>query len=119
MTLRFDCPNCKSNYEVADDLGGKMIMCRVCKKRVKVQSTPAGAAPAAAGKVAGTSLSRRNFLPIVGLVLASGAAVAIGALLAREPWRTPPTRPDFGPGKGRRKGPPPEEDKKGGKGGTA
>ncbi|HZV05127.1 MAG TPA: hypothetical protein VE999_08610 [Gemmataceae bacterium] len=118
MTIRFDCPNCKANYEVADDLANKMIMCRVCKKRGKVQNlpsqTPSGTTLPSVAKSTGTPMSRRNFLPIAGLVLASIGAIATGALLARQPWRKPPTD-DFGPGR-RRKGPPPGEDKKDDKG---
>jgi hypothetical protein len=113
MTIRFDCPSCKANYEVADDLSGKMIMCRVCKKRGKVQSVPATASATtplpSAAKSDTSSVSRRDFLPIVGLVLASGVAIATGALLARQPWRSPET--DRGPGRGR-KGLPPGEGKK-------
>lgn len=122
MTIRFDCTSCKANYEIADDLAGKMIMCRVCKKRGKAQgapsTTPSATAPAAEGKADATKLSRRNFLPIAGLVLASVGAIATGALLARQPWRRPPTEPEFGPGR-RRKGPQPDKDKKDEKGATA
>jgi len=120
MTIRFDCPSCKANYEVADDLANKVIMCRVCKKRGQVQNlpakTPSATLPTAA-KCDGPHMSRRNFLPIAGLVLASGGAIATGALLARQPWRKP-TTDDFGPGR-RRKGPPPGEDKKDDKGPSA
>jgi hypothetical protein len=119
MTIRFDCPSCKANYEVADDLANKMIMCRVCKKRGKVQSSPAATPSAttpaaAAAKSAGTPMSRRNFLPIAGLVLASVGAIATGALLARQPWRKPSTDDNR-----RRKGPPPGEGKKDDKGPSA
>jgi hypothetical protein len=118
MTLRFDCPSCKANYEVADDLAGKIIMCRVCKKRGKVQSSPtqtsSATAQQAASLSAASSLSRRNFLPLAGLVLASLGAIATGALLAKQPWAR--TTEDRGPGRGR-KGPPPGEDRKDDKGG--
>jgi hypothetical protein len=118
MTIRFDCPNCKANYDVADDLADKLIMCRVCKKRGKVQSLPthtsAGTTLPSVAKSAGKPISRRNFLPIAGLVLASVGAIATGALLARQPWRKPPTDDNR-----RRKGPPPGEGKKDDKGPAA
>ncbi|HTU90608.1 MAG TPA: hypothetical protein VMF69_11080 [Gemmataceae bacterium] len=128
MPIRFDCPNCKANYEVADDLAGKMIMCRVCKKRGPVRSLTAPAVAAAAGRPATDSMSRRNFLPIIGLFLASVGAVATGALLARQPWdqgrrppedgrRPPEDGPGGEPGK-RRRGPPRDDDKKDGKEGA-
>jgi hypothetical protein len=130
MPIRFDCPHCKANYEVADDLGNKMIMCRVCKQRALVKT--AGAATAASTvasvkKSGGVEISRRGFFAIGGLVLASIASIATGALLARKPWYTPPTadengRPIRGPGFGGPGfgGPPPDwkgKDDKGGKGG--
>ena len=88
MAIRFDCPNCKANYEVADDLGGKMIMCRVCKKRgaVRSLSAPASSLAMPAASVTAGSLSRRNFLPLVGLFFASLGAIGVGAVLARQPW---------------------------------
>lgn len=89
MAIRFDCPSCKSNYEVADDLGGKMIMCRVCQKRGSVPKATATALSTATLPSAGKSsaASRRNFLLIGGSILASLGAIATGALLARRPWR--------------------------------
>jgi hypothetical protein len=120
MTIRFDCPSCKANYDVADDLANKVIMCRVCKKRGKVQSfsatTPSATTLPSAAKLEATPMTRRGFLPLAGLILASAGAVATGALLARQPWRKPST--DDGPG-GRRKGPPPDEGKKDDKGPSA
>lgn len=90
MAVRFECPGCKANYEVADDLAGKVIMCRVCKKRGPVRSLAAAATaattPLAASASAGAPMSRRNFLPIVGLFAASVGAIGVGALLARAPW---------------------------------
>jgi len=115
MALRFDCPSCKANYEVADDLAGKMIMCRVCKKRGLVRSLSAPAASAmlpAAGPAA--ALSRRNVLPLLGLFLASLGAIGVGALLARQPWARGKESPEE---RGRRRfGPPPNEEKKDNKG---
>jgi|SRR5579884_902705 len=121
MAIRFDCPHCKANYEVADDLGGKMIMCRVCKKRGSVRSLSAPAstlATPATGAAAG-SMSRRNFLPLAGLFLASLGAIGVGALLARQPWER--GKEDDWPG--RRRGQPDDEKKDGkdgkdGKGGA-
>ena len=123
MAIRFDCPSCKANYEVADDLGGKMIMCRVCKKRGAVRhAAPGGEAAGAATTTATmqksltiTSTSRRNFLKVgLPIGVASVVAIAGGALLARRPWARyfdPPEtdRRRRGPG-----GPPPD-----GKGGPA
>ncbi len=89
MAIRFDCPSCKANYEVADDLAGKMIMCRVCKTRGQVRSLTAAASSTAMLVAAGasaTAMSRRNFLPHLGLFLASLGAIGVGALLARQPW---------------------------------
>jgi hypothetical protein len=118
MSIRFDCPSCKANYEVADDLAGKMIMCRVCKKRGKIGSLSspdtAAATPFVAKSVAAAP-SRRNFLMIGGLVLASVGSIAAGALLARKPWHKwtdPPDTNRRGPGKGPppdgKDGPPPD-----------
>jgi hypothetical protein len=119
MSIRFDCPSCKANYEVADDLGGKMIMCRLCKKRGPVRSLTATTQPAVV-KSAATAMPRRNFLLIGGGVLSSLGAIATGALLAQwRPWRhwgEDPQRRRFGPGgrggpPGDRKGPPPGDRK--------
>jgi hypothetical protein len=104
MSVRFDCPSCKANYLVVDDLAGKMIMCRVCKKRGAVKSlsvakTSAAAPLSAAAASASASVSsseeptRRNFVLIGGTVLASLGAIGVGALLARQPWRRPQPRP--------------------------
>jgi hypothetical protein len=113
MTIQFDCPSCKAHYEVADDLGGKMIMCRVCKKRGPVKSTSAANAPAGAAlaSVAKSSSepSRRSFLLIGGGVLASLGAIATGALLARwQPFRHWGEPADTSPDgqRRRRRGPP-------------
>lgn len=115
MPIRFECPHCKAHYEVADDLGGKMIMCRVCQKRAPVKSLAAASAPGSAVPSVAKSdtLSRRKFLVIGGGVLASLGAIATGAILARwQPfrhWGEPSTRDRFdrGPGRGGR-GPRPE-----------
>jgi hypothetical protein len=127
MAVRFDCSHCKANYEVADDLAGKMIMCRVCKKRAAVRgssaqppSLTAAAALAKASQTSSVDKSRRNF--IIGISLASLGAIGAGALLARQPWRhwksKPPqtSAPDGAPDQRRRRGPPPDgkNDNKGG-----
>lgn len=111
MSVRFDCPSCKANYEVDDGLAGKMIMCRVCKKRGAVKSlaaaNPSHATSLAAAVPAASSLSRRNFLPIAGLFVASLGAIGVGALLARQPWDRSNDKDDW------RRGPrPPRDDNK-------
>jgi hypothetical protein len=117
MAIRFDCPSCKANYEVADDLAGKMIMCRVCKKRGAVRSlTAAASAPGLGGLAAKTS--RRNFLPYIAFFLASVGAWWVGALLARyQPWERGRERPEDESG-GWRRFRQPGEDKKAGKEGA-
>ena len=98
MAIRFDCPSCKTNYEVADDLGGKMIMCRVCQKRGPVRSLTGTPAPSTILSSAALA-SRRKFLLVGSGVLASLGAVATGALLAQwRPWRKWGDRPPGGPG---------------------
>jgi hypothetical protein len=116
MTVRFDCPSCKANYEVADDLAGKMIMCRVCKKRGSVRnlSAPGSALAMPAASAASGSVSRRSFLPWAGLFLASLGAIGVGALLANPPWER--GKEDDWPGR-RRRGSQPGEEKKDDKGG--
>ena len=117
MAVRFDCPNCKANYDVADDLAGKMIMCRVCKKRGSVRSLSAPASSLAAPvEGAAAAVSRRNFLPWAGLFLASLGAIGVGALLARQPWESRES-PEEERRRRFRGGPPPGEDKKDNKGG--
>ncbi len=128
MPARFDCPHCKANYEVVDDLVGKMIMCRVCKKRAAVRggsgtiATPS-LTTAAASKSSSVDAGRRNFI-IFGTVASLGA-VGLGALLARRPWRkwgkaaAQSASPDGSPDQPsrRRRGPPPDgkkDDKAGG-----
>ncbi len=86
MPISFQCPHCKTVYDVADDLAGKFIMCRGCQKRGAV-STPSGKAPNATAPASATSPTRRNFLTIAGWGLASVGAIATGALLARKPWK--------------------------------
>lgn len=111
MAIRFDCPNCKANYDVVEDLAGKMIMCRVCKKRGPVRSAAPAASPAslsAAGLSSSSSMSRRNFLPFAGLFVASLGAIGVGALLARQPWNVGKESPEERGFRGR----PPGEDKK-------
>lgn len=124
MAVRFDCSHCKATYEVADDLAGKMIMCRVCQKRAAVRSL--GTASSSSLLKATTSSpassvdkSRRNFL--IAMSVASLSAIGAGAMLARRPWRrwgnkpaqssapegTPPDRP-------RRRPPDAKGDNKGG-----
>jgi hypothetical protein len=125
MTLPFNCPHCKANYEVADELGGKNIMCRVCQKRGQVGS--AAGKTAGAGGAAGISLaakdpSRRNFLFIGGVTVGSVLSIATGAILARWRYWNPQTEPPpeggrrRGPGPG---GPPPDGGKKEDKGPSA
>ncbi len=107
MPVNFDCPSCKATYEVADDLAGKMIMCRVCQKRGPVRSLTATTTSAASKSSA--EPSRRTFL-IGGVVVASLGAIGAGALLARQPWRHWGAEPDDSPDR-RRRGPPPDADK--------
>ncbi len=110
MPVNFDCPSCKATYEVADDLAGKMIMCRVCQKRGPVRSLTATTSPAASKS--STEPSRRNFL--IGGIVASLGAIGAGALLARQPWRhwgEEPPPPDDSPDRRRFRGPPPDADK--------
>lgn len=112
MPVRFDCPHCKAHYDVADDLAGKMIMCRVCKKRAPVQSLnvkPLSTTTATASKPSSAQSSRRVFL--IGISLASLGAIGVGALLARAPWQRrgfPPrsSAPDGSPDRQRWRGPP-------------
>ncbi len=112
MVVRFDCPHCKTGYEVADELAGKKIMCRHCQKRGQVRSLAANA-PSASGLPASVALtsttaSRRKLLLIAAGVLASLGSITTGALLARRPWRhwnDPEPSPDAttrrrGPGRG-------------------
>ncbi|HWG43672.1 MAG TPA: hypothetical protein VN688_12870 [Gemmataceae bacterium] len=119
MAIQFECPHCKAGYEVADDLAGKMIMCRLCQKRGSVRSLAAKPAPAAATT---SNPSRRKFVLIA---VASIGSIGTGILLARRPWRlwsfraerspedTTRRRGRRGGGSGRggpnRKGPPPEQ----------
>jgi hypothetical protein len=92
MPIQFECPNCKTAYEVADDLAGKNIMCRGCQKRGAVRglsSKPASGGGLATVAVATASPpTRRNFLKIGGWLLASAGAIVTGAVLARKPWRS-------------------------------
>jgi hypothetical protein len=107
MPIPFDCPHCKTRYEVADDLAGKWIMCRGCQKRGPVRS------PAAAGaSVAVAKPSRRQAIRIVAWTLASLGSIGAGALLARRPWRhwrsSAETASEDSPDRrGRRRGGPP------------
>jgi hypothetical protein len=59
MPVRFVCPTCKTSYDVDDELAGKMIMCRGCQKRGKVQaagvSTPTATATTTAPATATTT----------------------------------------------------------------
>ncbi|HEY7425370.1 MAG TPA: hypothetical protein VH682_14155 [Gemmataceae bacterium] len=90
MPIQFLCPNCKTVYDVADDLAGKFIMCRACQKRGPVRSL-SGKAPGSATLAASASAAsptRRNFLTIALWSVASVGAIATGAVLARKPWRT-------------------------------
>jgi hypothetical protein len=73
MSIRFECSHCKVGYEVADDLGGKAIMCRECQKRGQVPD------PAVQ--------SRRQMLLLSGGVLAAAGSIGTGIFLARRPWR--------------------------------
>lgn len=91
MPIPFECPNCKTTYEVADDLGGKFIMCRGCQKRGPVRTVsgkPTSGGGLATALATAAPPTRRNFLKIGAWVLASAGAIATGALLARKPWRT-------------------------------
>lgn len=90
MAVRFDCSHCKANYEVADDLAGKMIMCRVCQKRAAVRSLSTASSSSllkttTSSPTSSVDKSRRNFL--IGMSVASLSAIGAGAMLARRPWR--------------------------------
>jgi hypothetical protein len=67
MAVRFECPTCKTTYDVDDDLAGKAIMCRGCQKRGQVRagaSTATTTAPATATATAtATSLAKPALLP--------------------------------------------------------
>lgn len=119
MAVRFDCPTCKANYEVADDLAGKMIMCRVCKKRGSVRSlgAPASALAMPAAGAATAPVSRRKFLPWAGLFLASLGAIGVGVLSANPPWERGKLSPEEEERRRRFRERPPGEDKKDNKGG--
>src|SRR5438067_3443195 len=41
MTIQFQCPNCRQPYKVRDDLAGKKVTCKECKKVVTVPATAA------------------------------------------------------------------------------
>lgn len=117
MPVRFECPSCKTGYEVADDLAGKAIMCRGCGARGQV---PAPAPAPAASPPAGWT--RRRVL----LWSAAGVgSMVTGAVLARnrrffrmhfsEP---PPDRPrPTGKGKGGKDKGGKDKGDKGGEGG--
>jgi hypothetical protein len=105
MPVRFECPTCKTTYDVDDELAGKTIMCRGCQKRGQVRgaaapsraATPTATttAPATATATAtATSLAKPGLIPptptrreamsslwIYG-ILAVGS-IATGAILAR------------------------------------
>src|SRR5947207_7707850 len=36
MTIQFQCPHCRQPYKVRDDLAGKKVTCKECKKVVTV-----------------------------------------------------------------------------------
>lgn len=129
MSISFACPSCKARYDVTDELAGKSILCRVCKKRGTVPAAPAKAAeptkPAAepakstvpAKPATPPNPGRRRFI----LMAVGGlGAIITGAVLARRPWKhwgDPPPSPDDparrrGPG-GRGKGGGPGGDPKG------
>ena len=44
MPIAITCPNCKKAYKVKDELGGKSVICAVCRSSIRVP--PAIAAPA-------------------------------------------------------------------------
>jgi hypothetical protein len=104
MAIQFECPNCKTAYEVADELAGKFIMCRGCQKRGPVRTLsgkPASGGGLAAAVATASPPTRRNFLMYGVCVAASVGAIVTGAVLARKPWRawTQTTDPrGFGPG---------------------
>ncbi len=95
MAVKFECPNCKAGYEVADDLANKVILCRVCQKRGTVRAAGAKATPSSGGvpsvALPSSKPSRRQTLKIVAGIVASVASIATGAVLARNPslrpWR--------------------------------
>jgi DNA-directed RNA polymerase subunit RPC12/RpoP len=45
MPIPFKCPSCKVEYQVADDLAGKPIICRECNHRGQVSGSAPPAAP--------------------------------------------------------------------------
>jgi hypothetical protein len=117
MPIQFLCPNCKTVYDVADDLAGKFIMCRACQKRGPVRSL-SGQAPSSttlAASASAASPTRRKFMTISLWSLASVGAITTGAVLARwrqwfSPYTTEPRDPDMttrfrGRGKGGPRGP--------------
>ncbi len=47
MSIAFKCPNCQQAYTVKDDLAGKRVVCKACKKQIKVPApVAASSAPA-------------------------------------------------------------------------
>ena len=118
MSIQFECPNCKTAYEVADDLAGKFIMCRGCQKRGPVRTT--GGKPASGGGLAtavatASPPTRRNFLMMGVFAAASVGAIVTGAVLARKPWRAWSSSTDpggFGPRGPGPRGPRPDRDGK-------
>jgi hypothetical protein len=47
MSIAFQCPSCRKPYTVKDDLAGKKVVCRACKKPVIVPRSSTLAAPSA------------------------------------------------------------------------
>jgi hypothetical protein len=98
MSVRFECPTCKTSYDVDDDLAGKMIMCRGCQKRGQVRAAGASskaatttattAAPATATSVAKPNLiqattTRRESMAMWVYGLLAVGSITTGAVLAR------------------------------------
>jgi hypothetical protein len=101
MPVRFECPTCKTAYDVDDELAGKSIMCRGCQKRGQVRAggaprtatTTATSTATATATTTAPSLAKPSLIPsapsrreamslwIYG-ILAVGS-ITTGAILAR------------------------------------
>jgi hypothetical protein len=71
--IRFNCPQCKAQYDVADDLAGKKVQCDACECKFVIPSAPPARKTAGRGK-----------FPLVLAAIALLAAVAGGWLNLRK-----------------------------------